>query len=956
MKSFTGKFASARGWTLLLILFLGAGLFLSACGDEEVPAPTTPAPPPPAPPPAPEPEPEPEPEAPVVPTGLRVSATGMDFIEWSWTPVEDVSGYDVQFSANEAFTDEDEIIARTAEEISYRRDGLEAGTSAYLRVRSATGADDDRVTSDWSTHVTGMTMEAPPPPMAPATPTGLEVSETTQNSITWTWNASEGAIGYVVQASEDEVFELTDTVVFDGVPFTTETSYTATDLEPGTTLYVRVAAGVGTPTDPVLSAWTTHVTGTTMAARLAAPANVRVKSRGSNYIEWEWDEVDGADGYQAHFSTDSGFSDPNNFEISGGSRTTQRVANLDAESDGYFRVRAYSGTVTDRTFGDWSEADMATTEEPPPPPPAEPLDAPTGVTTSNEQDNSITVSWDEVDDAEEYEVEQRSNGGAWVDASCGSETADSIVTDTSCVASGLDEDTPYDFRVRAFPDSDDGTLTQSAWSDTASGETTGEAPPPPIMIEDDELGLQWSSAEDPDTPGTHMITWDWDPVADRAQRGIIDNYVALLVSSGDECPALSRTTETGEIDAQTATDTVWRNLGSDISATLTITGNGAAGATRALCVVRSWDDDRDVRQFGDVSVAWASTVPSFDSTTVPAVRNHDTTRLTTSITWDYQVDEGFRYELRVLTADRDDMLPTAGCEGGRSAGSPSASTTDDVNLTHRETSLDPYTHYRLCVRATNGDGASAWQGVGDAMTRPAAPSPLHLDSDDTTTDSWGGQRATRLVWTVAEKTGTPRDAAMYQAKGFRTTDNIASGNLQARCTSASNDLTLAASNAGMGIALTTTDADLNTAGQTPAQYHFYACVRADPDGTPDNDDEGAWAVAKRSYVDGRPTGTIAGLSSGTPTASSITWTWDRFADANSGYEVLFAEGSTVTEDTAGVIRRTVGQPGTTASPTVTFSGLKANTGYAIRIRYRQTVSGRILVSTDNTGTATTAAQ
>ena len=58
MKSLTGKFSSARGWALLLILFLGAGLFVAACGDEEVPAPTTPTPAP-VPPPAPEPEPEP---------------------------------------------------------------------------------------------------------------------------------------------------------------------------------------------------------------------------------------------------------------------------------------------------------------------------------------------------------------------------------------------------------------------------------------------------------------------------------------------------------------------------------------------------------------------------------------------------------------------------------------------------------------------------------------------------------------------------------------------------------------------------------------------------------------------------------------------------------------------------------------------------------------------------------
>ena len=343
-------------------------------------------------------------------------------------------------------------------------------------------------------------------------------------------------------------------------------------------------------------------------------------------------------------------------------------------------------------------------------------------------------------------------------------------------------------------------------------------------------------------------------------------------------------------------------------------------------------------------------MPNHDAGTDPEVRINDTSRLTTSITWDYEVDEGFRYELRVLSVDRDDMLPAAGCGGVVSAGSPSASTTNDVSLTHRQTSLTAYSHYRLCVRATNGDGASGWQGVGDAITRPTAPSSLSFDSGDsqTTTDDWGGQRATRLVWTVAEKTGTPRDATMYQAKGFRTTDNIASGNLQDRCTAtATTELDITPSNTGMGIALTTTDSDLNTAAENPAQYHFYACLRADPDGTADNNDEGAWAVAKQSYVDGRPGESVAGIDAGTPTASAITWTWNRLADANGGYEVIFAEDGTtvIDEDTAGVIRRSVGQPSSsTTNPTTRFTGLKANTDYVIRIRYRQTVSGRRLVS------------
>ena len=705
MKSLTGKFSSARGWALLLIMFLGAGLVVAACGDEEVPTPTTPAPPPPAPPPAPEPEPEPEPtpEAPAVPVGLRISATGLDFVEWSWTPVEGVSGYDAQFSANEAFTDEDEIIARTAEEISYRRDGLDPETSAYLRVRAAAGTGEDRITSDWSTHVTGMTLAPEPPPQPPATPTGLEVSATTETSITWTWNPVDGAVGYVVQANMDEMFDATDTVLFNGLPFTTETSYTATDLEPETAVYVRVAAGIGTPTDPLLSAFTIHVTGMTMAAAPeapAAPANLRVKDTGSDYIEWEWDEAEGASGYHAQFSTDAGFSESNDFFLQGMSNTDHRVSNLEPESAGYFRVRAYVGaTATDRVFGEWSEADKASTDEPPPPPPAEPLDAPDDVETSNPQDNSITVTWDAVDDADEYEVEQSEDGGSWVDANCGSSTGSNFVTDTSCVASGLDEDTEYDFRVKAFPDSSDSTKTESDWSDTASGETTGEAPPPPITIQDDELGLQWSSAE---SGGTHTIDWDWEPVADRAQRGRIDNYVALLVAAGDECPALSRATETEKIAAQTATDTAWRDVGSDISATLTV--SGAAGMARGLCVVRSWDDERDVRQFGDVSVAWAATLPVADAD--PVARNNESTRTTQSITWGFTTDTGFTYELRVLSANRDDDEPDT-CSDGASAPSPGVSTTDNVTVRHTQRSLSAYTNYRFCVRATNDDGTPA---------------------------------------------------------------------------------------------------------------------------------------------------------------------------------------------------------------------------------------------------------
>ena len=456
----------------LVLLAVGLSVLIPACGDEDVPAPTTPAPPP-TPPPAP--PPEPEPEAPAVPTGLRILATGMDFIEWAWTPVQDVSGYDVQFSANEAFTDEDEVIARTAEEITYRRDGLDAGTNAYLRVRSATGTGEDRITSDWSTHVTGMTMAAPPPPEPPATPTGLMVSETTDDSITWTWDAVEGATAYIVQTSLNEMFDDGD----DATARTLTPTFTVSDLEPGTTVYLRVRAAAGTSAeDAVLSPWSSHVTGMATApapARPPAPANLDVKSRGSSFIEWEWDEVAGASGYQAQFSTDSSFDGANTFELSGASSTTYRVANLQADSDGYFRVRAYVGSRADRVFGEWSAADRASTDEPPAPVVTD-LDAPENVRSTGRTETSITVEWDDVDDAEGYEVDQKlRTATSWGDAACG--TA-GVVTDLECEATGLTRATEYDFRVRALADDDDATKRDSGWSGTFSRATSGTAPPP----------------------------------------------------------------------------------------------------------------------------------------------------------------------------------------------------------------------------------------------------------------------------------------------------------------------------------------------------------------------------------------------------------------------------------------------------------------------------------------------
>ena len=146
-------------------MFLGAGLVLSGCGDDDTA--TTPAPAPP-PPPAPEPEPEPEPApmAPPAPTGLHVDETTETSITWQWDAVEGAIGYAAQVSMDEMF-DATDTITPTAE-TSFTVSDLEPETSVYLRVAAAGGTLETPILSDWSTHVTGMSAMPPPPPPPPA--------------------------------------------------------------------------------------------------------------------------------------------------------------------------------------------------------------------------------------------------------------------------------------------------------------------------------------------------------------------------------------------------------------------------------------------------------------------------------------------------------------------------------------------------------------------------------------------------------------------------------------------------------------------------------------------------------------------------------------------------------------------------------------------------------------------
>ena len=176
-------------------MFLGAGLVLSGCGDDDTA--TTPAPaPPPPPPPAPEPEPEPEPEppqAPATPTGLHVDETTETSVGYHWNAVEGAIGYAVQVSMDEMFGADDQIIPTVETHIEIGP--LPPMTSVYVRVAAAAGTLEAPILSDWSTHVTGMTAMPPPPPPPPP-PAAI--------AVTFSLSDDAGSPHYMVADTDDD--------------------------------------------------------------------------------------------------------------------------------------------------------------------------------------------------------------------------------------------------------------------------------------------------------------------------------------------------------------------------------------------------------------------------------------------------------------------------------------------------------------------------------------------------------------------------------------------------------------------------------------------------------------------------------------------------------------------------------------------------------------------------------
>ena len=469
----------------------------------------------------------------------------------------------------------------------------------------------------------------------------------------------------------------------------------------------------------------------------ATPENLRVSNRTTSSLTWSWDAVEGALGYQGQFSTDASFTAADPTFIVVAPATSHTVANLSGNMAGHFRVRSGTGTaITDLTYSDWSESVMGTTAAPPP---AAALAAPDNFESSDPEHTSIVLTWDEVDDAETYEVEQRVNGSsAWDEASC-DDASGNVVEDNQCIATGLSEGTDYDFRVRGLPAADDEAHAAGGWA-TTDGTTTGR-----VVITNPggmgDLNVTWEST------GTG-ITWTWDPMAGA-------DYEWTVVNG----PATTR---------NPCEDVVF-DVDNGSGKQFSHTEEFVAGEVKGLCVrVRTEDGAND----NPVSFAWGTTTP--EAVVVGEASRQD--GVTTALEWtDFSLKGGFDYEVRLVAdseraKDIKEDTPVKTIQAACAAGIFVDQGESDIDTMLDEVvvsrGLTPYTGYLLCYRLANTVGATSWAVPMDNkehVTNPARPPSPRLDSARTTRDA----TTESVVWSLAVRpasTNVPREAGMFEAR------------------------------------------------------------------------------------------------------------------------------------------------------------------------------------------------
>ena len=412
-------------------------------------------------------------EAPGAPTGVTAAADGGSSIEVSWlAPLDDggtdITGYDVQWSADGSGGWNNAGSTAEGETLNYTDPGLTFGATRYYRV----AARNARGRGDWS---------APPHPSAttesgvPGAPS-LTARFTASHSIAleWTVPVDNGSSisGYEVQWSPDgSAGSWSDLHTANS----TVTAYDDTGLDPGTQRYYQVRAvnSVGN------GSWSRPANAVTPAA-LPDPPTLRAEANGESGISLSWDPPanDGGaaiNAYELQVSTNDGAT-YSLVTITSGSARSYTQGGMQPGTTRHYQLRARNSAG----WGEFSGAVSATTLTGVPAAPV--------LTARANGSTEIKLAWTKPDDRGSeiffYELQQSDDGANWSTISSRLPAAD-----TEYVHDGLGAGNVKHYRIRAQNSNGYGQ-----WSAAVSATTDAGGPDAPGLtataVSDNQIDLK----------------------------------------------------------------------------------------------------------------------------------------------------------------------------------------------------------------------------------------------------------------------------------------------------------------------------------------------------------------------------------------------------------------------------------------------------------------------------------
>ena len=439
--------------------------------------------------------------------GTGVTANSIYLI---WGSVDHAAGYKVEYrlvdDPNSEWTTWSESITATEETIA----GLSEGTLYAVRVTALSGEQMEYVDSAPD----GLQIRTPVR-IAPAPTITVDPGV---NQATVSWNAVEHASGYSLSHKKTDDPDVESSWTVNGDIPASDTSVTVDGLEGAISYdFKLVAKGDGTH---YVDSDSSDVVAQIIKEKLEPPT-ISVVSEVVDSATVGWTAVEKASGYTLYYKKSS----ESNWSVKGGipaSDTSATITNLVGGATYDFKVVA-KGDGT--SYVDSDASDVATKRI------ARKLDAPTFADANSELD-SISVSWDAVDDAVGYDVSYAPAGtNEWSNP----ERVDNALSWTKDVAlssTTLSQGTSFDVRVVAVAtgfdvDSDEAATTVATKVLAAPTIVANNADADP---EQDyyAISISWNPVDyatgykawyrvqgatdwgDPDTLGENATTWTKD--------------------------------------------------------------------------------------------------------------------------------------------------------------------------------------------------------------------------------------------------------------------------------------------------------------------------------------------------------------------------------------------------------------------------------------------------------------